>query len=282
MILLTINETIDPTTIENLISTLIDKAINLGGKIIIATIIYFIGRWLISVLTKIFKRILIQRNVEESVQSFLNSSMSILLKVLLVIAIIGVLGIETTSFAAIMAALAFAVGMAMKDNLSNFAGGILILVTKPFKIKDKIIVQGLEGVVNSIGFVHTVVKTGDGKTIYIPNGSLMSSNIINITNTGNLRTTLIFKIPFGNHSTGIKKMIQDVVDSNPKILRTPEPFIGITNVMDGYFEISVRVWTTNTDQGSISAELNEAVYEVLEDKKIYTPSITRVKMEANN
>lgn len=279
MILLTINETIDATTIENLIATLTDKAISLGGKIIVAAITYFVGRWLISILLKIFNRILRQRDVEESVQSFLNSSMSILLKVLLLIAIIGVLGIETTSFAAIMAALAFAVGMAMKDNLSNFAGGILILVTKPFRINDRIIIQGLEGVVNSIGFVHTVIKTGDGKTIYIPNGSLMSSNIINITNTGNLKTTLTFKIPYGHHSGEIKSMIQGVVDNNSKILRNPEPFIGITNVMDGHFEISVGVWTLNTNQGSISAELNEAIYELLEDKKIYTPSVMRVKME---
>lgn len=279
MVLLTAEKVIDIPTLEKLAETLVDKIVYLGWKIIVAVIVYIIGQWLISLLMKVAGRILIQRKVDPTVRSFLSSSASILLKVLLIIVVIGILGFETASFAAVMAALAFAVGVAMKDNLSNFAGGILILITKPFILNDRIIVQGQDGVVKSIGFIHTVLRTGDGKTVYVPNGSLMANSIVNISNAGNLRIDLVFSIPYGNDSKGIKDMIENLVNSNPLILKIPEPSVMISSVKDGNFDIAVKAWATNANYGKATSELNESIYELLESKKIYTPTILKVKME---
>lgn len=279
MFLLTAENVVDIPTLQKLAEAMIDKIIYFGWKIIVAVIVYIIGQWLISLLMKVAGRILIQRKVDPTVRSFLSSSASILLKVLLIIVVIGILGFETASFAAVMAALAFAVGVAMKDNLSNFAGGILILITKPFILNDRIIVQGQDGVVKSIGFIHTVLRTGDGKTVYVPNGSLMANSIVNISNAGNLRIDLVFSIPYGNDSKGIKDMIENLVNSNPLILKVPEPSVMISSVKDGNFDIAVKAWATNANYGKATSELNESIYELLESKKIYTPTILKVKME---
>ncbi|MFR9166545.1 MAG: mechanosensitive ion channel family protein [Dysgonomonas sp.] len=271
----------DTSAINELLMGLSSKLIGLGEKIIIAVIVYFIGSWLISLLRKLVKKILAKRDVDSTVASFINSLISNLLKIILIIVIIGILGIPATSLAAILAAAGLAIGMAMKDNLANFAGGVMLLLNKPFKVGDRIQAQGQDGAVKGIGILYTILTTGDARTVYIPNGPLSTGSIVNFSDQENRRIDISFNINYGNNADDLKKFITDIISSNNRILKEPAPFVGITTVNNGNFDITIRVWVLNGDYGDVSTELNEAVYKTLSEKGIFTSSSLTVKM-ANN
>ena len=158
---------------------LIDWGVNAGGRIIGAIIIFVVGRFLISLLRKMLARLLAKRHVDASIQSFVKSLVNILLTILLIIAVIGKLGVETTSFAALLASAGVAIGMALSGNLQNFAGGLIVLLFRPFKVGDWIESQGVSGTVREIQIFHTILTTADNKVIYIPNGALSSGTVNN-------------------------------------------------------------------------------------------------------
>ena len=158
---------------------LIDWGVNAGGRIIGAIIIFVVGRFLISFLRKMLARLLAKRHVDASIQSFVKSLVNILLTILLIIAVIGKLGVETTSFAALLASAGVAIGMALSGNLQNFAGGLIVLLFRPFKVGDWIESQGVSGTVREIQIFHTILTTADNKVIYIPNGALSSGTVTN-------------------------------------------------------------------------------------------------------
>ena len=158
---------------------LIDWGVNAGGRIIGAIIIFVVGRFLISLLRKMLARLLAKRHVDASIQSFVKSLVNILLTILLIIAVIGKLGVETTSFAALLASAGVAIGMALSGNLQNFAGGLIVLLFRPFKVGDWIESQGVSGTVREIQIFHTILTTADNKVIYIPNGALSSGTVTN-------------------------------------------------------------------------------------------------------
>jgi small conductance mechanosensitive channel len=278
-ILLQNTKTIDASVIDSLLKTLFSRLLDMGGKIILAVIAYFIGVWVISLIRKLVRRILTKRNVEGAVATFVNSLTNMLLKISLALVIIGILGIPTTSFAAILAAAGLAVGMAMKDNLSNFAGGVMILVNKPFRLNDRILVQGQDGMVQEIGILYTVLLTGDGRTIYLPNGPLSTGTIVNYSAQKNRRVDITLNVNYGVDADALKEIIAEVVDSNPNILKTPTPFIGVTAINNSNFDITIRAWGENNDYGKISVALKEDLYRVLSNKGIFTSSPLRVKME---
>lgn len=273
---------VDVTAVERVAEQLITKAISLGEKIIVAVIIYIIGAWLIRLVRKLIRRLLVRKNVEGAVASFINSLTNTLLKVLLIIVIIGVLGVETTSFAAILAAAGLAIGMAMKDNLANFAGGVMILLNKPFKFNDYIIAQSMEGTVKEIGILYTVLITGDGRTVYMPNGPLSTGNIINNSTQNTRRVDISFNVNYGNNADELKKDIRDIINSNEMILNDPAPFIGVTAVNNGNFDITIRVWALGANYGSLSTELNEDVYRKLSEKGVFTSPYLTVQMTKND
>lgn len=277
-ILLQSLEKINTFSLEPFIDSFLDRLINLGEKLIVAVAVYFIGTWVISWLCKLVKRILNRKQVDGAVESFINSLVSALLRVVLIVAIIGILGIPTTSLAAIVAAGGLAIGMAMKDNLSNFAGGIMILLNKPFKLKDRILVQGMDGVVMEIGILYTILLTADGRTIYIPNGPLSTGSIINYSTQVNRRVDIVLNINYGNNIDELKSALTNVVTLNNKVLNAPIPFIGITNINNGNFDIVIRAWVLNEDYGSVSVDLNEAIYSTLSEKGVFTSSSLSVKM----
>ncbi len=158
---------------------LINWSVDAGGRIIGAVIIFVVGRFLISLLRKMLARLLEKRRVDASIQSFVKSLANILLTVLLIIAVVGKLGVETTSFAALLASAGVAVGMALSGNLQNFAGGLIVLLFRPFKVGDWIESQGVSGTVREIQIFHTILTTADNKVIYIPNGALSSGTVTN-------------------------------------------------------------------------------------------------------
>lgn len=269
---------INPSAFEPLIQSLLDRLVGLGEKLIVAAIVYFIGSWLISWLLKLVKKILSRKLVDGAVQTFINSLVNTLLRIVLIVAIIGILGIPTTSLAAIIAAGGLAIGMAMKDNLSNFAGGIMILLNKPFKLKDRILVQGMDGLVMEIGILYTILLTGDGRTIYIPNGPLSTGSITNYSTQKNRRVDIVLNINYGNNADELKAILTEVVNQNEKVLKVPDPFVGITNINNGNFDIVIRAWVLNEDYGSVSVDLNEAIYNSLSQKGVFAASSLSVKM----
>ncbi len=263
---------------QAIVRWLMENAVKLGTKIIVAGIIFLIGSSIISILRKFVKRVMLRKKIDTTVASFVNSLTNMLLKILLAILIIGVLGIPTVSFAAIVAAAGLAVGMAMKDNLSNFAGGVMILLNKPFKLGDRIVAQSQDGVVQEIGILYTVLLTGDGKTVYMPNGPLSTGNIINYSDQVNRRADLVFNINYGNDADCLIKIINEIIGNNSLILQAPKPFVGITNVNNGNFDLTVRVWTLNADNSKVAVDLNQDIYRTLTEKGVFVSSYITVKM----
>lgn len=278
LILLQSIEKISTSSLEPLIQGLLERLVGLGEKLIGAVIVYFIGSWVISWLRKLVQKILSRKQVDGAVSTFINSLVNTLLRVILVVAIIGILGIPTTSLAAIIAAGGLAIGMAMKDNLSNFAGGIMILMNKPFKLNDRIMVQGMDGVVMEIGILYTILLTADGRTIYIPNGPLSTGSITNYSTQENRRVDITLNINYGNDVNELKVVLSGVINLNDKLLKAPSPFVGITNINNGNFDIVIRAWVLNEDYGSVSVDLNEAIYNALSQKGVFVSSSISVKM----
>lgn len=278
LVLLQNFEKINTSSLEPLVQGLLDRLINLGEKLIVAVIVYFIGAWVISWIRTLVKKILSRKQVDGAVSSFVNSLINTLLRVVLIVAIIGILGIPTTSLAAIVAAGGLAIGMAMKDNLSNFAGGIMILLNKPFKLRDRILVQNMDGIVVEIGILYTVLLTADGRTIYIPNGPLSTGSIINYSTQENRRVDIAININYGNDVDRLKTVLTRIVDQNDKVLKSPTPFVGITTINNGNFDVMIRAWVLNQNYGDVTVSLNEAIYNALSEDGTFTSSSISVKM----
>lgn len=265
--------------IDKLFEQLLDNAILLGQRIVLAAVIFFIGRWLIRLLRSFISRFLERKKIEKTVKSFLDSVASITLKIILFVIIVNVLGVSTTSFAAILAAAGLAIGMAMKDNLSNFAGGVMLLINKPFKVGDRILSQGMDGVVQAIGILYTVLLTGDNRTIFIPNGPLSTGNIINFSTQPNRRIDMTLNVNYGANVDDIKKIIDNIIESEKRIKNIPSaPFIGVTMLNNGTIDITIRVWVDTNDYASVNVYLNEEIYTQFSQKGIYSPSTLSVKM----
>lgn len=264
--------------LDQLLEQLLDHAVALGLKLLAAFVVFIIGRWVIGWLRKFINRFLTRRKVEETVKSFLDSLASITLKIILFLIIVNILGIQTTSFAAVLAAAGLAIGMAMKDNLSNFAGGVMLLVNKPFKVGDKIIAQSTDGTVQSIGILYTVLLTADNRTIYVPNGPLSTGTITNVSAQKERRVDITFNINYGVDIEDIKNTLQSIIKKDSLIKETPQPFVGLTLVNNGSIDVTIRVWVNSGDYATVNVALNEKIYTVLSGKGIYAPSSLNVKL----
>lgn len=269
------------SALDKLFEQLLDHAVSLGIKIVAAIVIFIIGRWIINWLRKFIDRFLVRRHIEATVRSFLDSLANITLKLILFLLIVNILGIQTTSFAAIIAAVGLAVGMSMKDNLSNFAGGVMLLVNKPFKVSDRIVAQGNDGIVQSIGILYTVLLTGDNVTIYVPNGPLSTGSIINYSAQTQRRVDITFNINYGANVQDLKDTLLSIIKSNVSIKQDPAPFVGVTTVNNGTIDVTIRVWVDSGDYGNVSVSLNEEIYKELSEKGIYVPSSISVRMLKN-
>lgn len=266
------------SAIDRLLEQLFDHAVTIGLKLIAAVIVFIIGRWIIGWLRKLIDRFLDRRKVESTVKSFLDSLANITLQLVLFLLIVNILGISMTSFAAILAAAGLAVGMAMKDNLSNFAGGVMLLINKPFKVGNRILAQGMDGTVQSIGILYTVLLTGDNRTIYIPNGPLSTGTITNFSDQHERRIDITLNIGYGTDVEKAKTILRSVISNNKLIKDTPAPFIGVTMINNGTMDLTIRAWVNNSDYGNVNVDLNEKIYAAFRDNGIYTASLLSVKM----
>lgn len=259
----------------NKVETLLHQAFNwsvaAGGRIIGAIIIYIVGRFVISFLNKLLAGILAKRKIDIGIQTFVKSLVNILLTILLVIAIIGKLGVETTSFAALLASAGVAVGMAFSGNLQNFAGGIIVLLLRPFKVGDWIECQGAAGTVREIQIFHTILTTSDNKVIYIPNGALSSGTVVNFNREETRRIEWIIGVEYGEDFDRVESTIRRILSADSRILPTPEPFIALHALDASSVNVVIRVWVKNADYWAVYFDLNKNIYSEFNKEGIEFP-----------
>lgn len=246
------------------IHELIDKGIDLGieaGKsIIIAIIIYFVGKALISLINRMLGGMMERKKIDPAIQSFTKSLVNIMLMILLVISVVSALGVNTTSFAALLASAGVAVGMALSGNLQNLAGGIVILLFRPFKVGDYIEAQGTGGSVTEIQIFHTILTTPDNKKIYLPNGALSSGNITNYSKEPLRRVDFTVAVEYGEDIDKVRKALSDILSMDKRVMQEPAPVIVLGSLADSSVNMTVRVWVKSEDYWNVFFQTNETIY----------------------
>lgn len=250
---------------------LIDSGIQAGGHILKAVIVFLVGRFLIRMLNRLVGRVMDKRNVDISIKTFVKSLVNILLTVLLIVSVVGALGVETTSFAALLASAGVAVGMALSGNLQNFAGGLIVLLFKPYKVGDWIESQGVSGTVKEIQIFHTILTTGDNKTIYIPNGAMSSGVVTNYNTQVTRRIEWIVGIDYGEDYNKVQQIVRDILVADSRILNEPAPFIALHALDASSVNVVIRVWVNSGDYWGVYFDINKAIYETFNEKGINFP-----------
>lgn len=258
--------------LNEIVSKLIDSGITIGERLLGALVILIIGKFLVNWLNKLFARILEKRKVEPSVRSFLKSMVNILLLVMLILAVIGQLGIELTGFAALLASAGVAIGMALSGNLQNFAGGLIILIFRPYKVGDYIEAStGAAGTVQEIQIFHTVLATADNRVVYAPNGAMSGAVVTNYSNKETRRIDFTFGVEYGEDFQRVKGVLEKIIAADKRILTTPEPFIELGALADSSVNITVRVWVNASDYWGVFFSMNQNVYATFNKEGIEFP-----------
>ena len=212
-----------------------------------------------------------KQRIEVSLRRFLRSLFSIALKVVLLISVLSTLGVQMTSFLAILGAAGLAIGLALKGSLSNFAGGFMIIFFKPFKVKDYIIAQDHEGVVDSITIFSTILHTTDNKKIIIPNGDLSNGSIVNLTAQKTRRVDMVFSIGYDDDLKKAKELLTDLIKKDKRILKDPTPFVGVGELADSSVNFTVKSWCNTEDYWGIFYDMNEKVKLTFDKEGISIP-----------
>ncbi|GFD78350.1 mechanosensitive ion channel protein [Tenacibaculum sp. KUL118] len=248
-----------------------DLIMTYAPKAIMAIIIYIVGSYIIGLLLKATRKIMIKREVDITLQKFLVNLLHWTLKILLIITVIAKLGIETTSFAAILASAGLAVGLALQGSLGNFAGGVLIMLFKPFKIGDLIEAQGEIGVVKEIEIFTTKLTGLSNKEIIIPNGSLSNGNIVNYSAEGTRRVDLTFGVSYDADIKQTKEILMNVITSHPKVLKDPAPTVNVSELADSSVNFAVRPWSKTEDYWAVYFDITENTKIALDNAGIEIP-----------
>ena len=250
-------------TYEELLQAFVSFCISFGVKIIKVLLVWLIGRWITKRLVSIAKILMEKRNTNVTVRSFVASLIDVVLLILLIVMIIGIFGIDTSSFIALFASAGVAVGMALSGTLQNFAGGVMILLFRPYKVGDFIEAQGQSGTVKEIQIFNTVLKTPDNKIILVPNGA-MSTGIVNNYSAEQLRRVdFSFPISYGDDYEKAKAFIEELIAADSRILKDPAHFIALGSLGTSSVNITVRVWTKQADYWDVYFDMNRKVYEQL-------------------
>ena len=256
---------------SDLVDKLIAYLIKGGEKVLIALLIFIVGKFLISLIKRFARGFMKRRKVDPGVKSFLLSLINILLVTLLIVTVISALGINTTSFAALLASAGVAIGMALSGNLQNFAGGVIILIFRPYKIGDFIDAQGVTGTVKEIQIFHTVINTPDNKEIFIPNGSLSSGVITNVNTLDRRRVQWSIAVEYGMDHDKVVKAFEEILEGDERILKDPAPFIAMNELGDHGVIYTVRGWVKTADYWGVYFDTNKKIYEDFNKKGIGFP-----------
>ncbi len=254
---------------------LIDKALELilvyGPKIILAIIVLIVGLWIINRFTKMTRKVMTARNVNVSLVGFVSSLTNLGLKALLLISVAGMVGIQTTSFIAILGAAGLAVGLALQGTLANFAGGVMVLIFKPYQVGDVIQAQGHLGVVKEIHIFVTVLLSPESKTIIIPNGAISNGDITNFTTEGKIRVDMVFGISYDSDIKKAKDILMKIMTSHPKVMKDPAPFVGVKELADSSVNLAVRPFANPADYWTVYFDVYEAGKIALDEGGITIP-----------
>ncbi len=248
-----------------------ELTVNYIPRVAAAVAVLVIGLWIIKMVVKGFNKATTRSKMDVSLQKFLSSLFGMGLKVMLGISVISMVGIETTSFVAILGAAGLAVGFALQGSLSNFAGGVLILIFKPFKVGDYIEGAGVSGTVSAIEVLATTMKTPDNKTIIIPNGALAGSTITNYSAEKTRRVDFTFGIGYGDDMQKTRKVLLGVIEKDARILRDPAPFVAVGNLGDSTVDFTVRVWVNASDYWGVHFDMIENVKTAFDAEGISIP-----------
>lgn len=233
-----------------------------SGKLTLALLTLLIGWWLINVLTGRVGSLMQHRRVDRTLQGFIGSLANIILKVLLMVSVASMIGISTTSFVAAIGAAGLAIGLALQGSLANFAGGVLILLFRPFKVGDFIEAQGVSGTVDHIQIFHTVLRTGDNKTVIVPNGSLSNGIITNYSKQANRQVLYDVKVDYSADLSKARDVLLKLAE-DPRVHKDPEPVVVVSALGDTSINLSLRLWTSNADYWGVIFKLNESVRDGL-------------------
>jgi len=242
-----------------------------GIKIVAAILIYIIGRWVAKLIVKSVVKLMEKSNVDESLRQFVGNIIGAALTVFIVIAAIEQLGVDTTSIMAIFAAAGLAVGLALKDSLSNFSAGVMLIIFKPFKLGDLVTAGGSTGVVEGIQIFNTVMRTGDNQEIIIPNSHIYGSSIINMSTRDTRRVDLVIGIGYDDHIGKAKQLIEGIIAKNSLILMDPAPTIMVLELGESCIDIAVRPWVKTGDYWGVRADLLQTIKETFDEQGISIP-----------
>ena len=264
-------ELIRTTPPQDLLAMFGEQALHFGLKVLAAIALYIVGGWVIGLVKKALKKSFARKKTEATVATFSESLVTIALWILLIIAVVGTLGVNTTSLAALLAAGGMAIGMALSGTVQNFAGGIMLLVFRPFKVGDFIETQGFAGKVTEVTIVNTKLLTTDNRVIIIPNGTLSNGNINNVTGRHLRRVDIPVSVAYGAKADAVKNALLELVKANPLFLDSKthgaqDPFVGLAELADSSVNFVVRAWVNGKDYWDARFQLQEAIYTELPGK----------------
>lgn len=261
------------TTVDwhDLLKDLISEAIWVGLKILVALAIYFVGRWIVRWVLSMMKRSFDRRQVDASLRTFLNNLVNVVAYLLLLLAVVQTLGVNATSIIAIFSAATLAIGMALSGTMQNFAGGVMILLLRPYRVGDFISAQGQSGTVEEIMLFSTKIVTGDRQTIYIPNSVISTSIIDNYSRSEQRRVDIAVSISYGDDVDVARAAILELCRTDARVLTDPAAVVYVTALADNSVNLVLRAWVRNADYWDVFFELNERIYKELPQQDIHFP-----------
>lgn len=255
--------------LNDFLSVIAHQAVNFCIHLVVAIVVFYVGRYVVRKINAFVRNVLVKRKVDPSIASFVKSAIEITLYFVLIIVVVGIMGIETSSFIALFASAGVAIGMALSGTLQNFAGGVLILSLRPYNVGDYIEAQGFAGTVKAIQMFSTIITTPDNKTIIIPNGALSNGTINNYSRQELRRVDWTVSLAYGTDFDAAKAAIIDILDGDERIAKAPEVYLGA--LADSSVNLTVRAWVKAADYWPIFFEVNEKVYSELPKRGLQFP-----------
>ncbi len=249
----------------------LNLAITYVPKLLLAVVTFIIGLWIIRFITRVLEKGMTRTGIDVSLQRFFGSMVAVLLKVLLLISVASMIGIATTSFVAILGAAGLAVGLALQGSLANFAGGVLVLMFKPYKLGDFIQAQDVSGSVKEIQVFNTVLTTPDNKTVIIPNGAISNGIITNYSTQNRRRVDMTFGIGYSDDITKAKSVLNKLIAADERIFAEPAPQVVVSELADSSVNFAVRVWSKSSDYWGIYFDMQEKVKLTFDEESISIP-----------
>lgn len=242
-----------------------------GGKLVAAVLVLFVGHIIIKYFIKFISKNKLSAKVDITVKKFLDNFLKVALYCILIISVIAIIGIPMASIVAVLGSAGLAIGLALQGALSNIAGGIMLIIFKPFTVGNFVDAAGCSGVVDSIGLFYTVIMTLDNKRVTIPNSNITGSNVTNYSCEPNRRVDIVFSVEYGSDITKAKSVIMDVITANEKALKDPAPFVRISKHADSAVEITTRTWCRSADYWDVFFDITEGVNKAFTENDIVVP-----------